>query len=116
MWSYEFYCDNHGYEPVKEFILSLDEKRRGKVLQMIQMLSEFGPNLHFPYSSQIKGKLREMRIHYGKSQIRIIYYMNSEGIFMLLHAFDKKSQKISNNDIRIAWERMQSDLTKEVCK
>ena len=112
MWSYEFYSDDQGYEPVREFILSLDEKRRGKVLQIIQILSEFGPNLPFPYSSQIKGKLREMRIHYGKSQLRIIYYLNSEGIFMLLHAFEKKSQRISSNDIRIARERMQNDLKK----
>jgi phage-related protein len=112
MWSYEFYSDDQGYEPVREFILSLDDKRRGKVLQMIQILSEFGPNLPFPYSSQVEGKLRELRIHYGKSHLRIIYYLNSEGIFMLLHAFEKKSQKISNNDIRIARERMQNDLNK----
>ena len=116
MWSYEFYSDDYGYEPVREFILSLDEKRRGKVLQMIQMLSEFGPNLPFPYSSQIEGKLREMRVHHGKSQLRIIYYLKSEGVFMLLHAFEKKSQKISGNDIRIARERMQNDLKKEVHK
>jgi phage-related protein len=112
MWSYEFYSDDQGYEPVREFILSLDDKRRGKVLQMIQILSEFGPNLPFPYSSQVEGKLRELRIRYGKSHLRIIYYLNSEGIFMLLHAFEKKSQKISNNDIRIARERMQNDLNK----
>jgi phage-related protein len=112
MWVYEFYSDDDGYEPVKEFICSLDEKKRGKVLQMIQILSEFGPNLPFPYSSQIEGKLRELRIHYGKSQLRIIYYLNSEGVFILLHAFEKKSQKISNNDIRIARERMKNDLNK----
>jgi phage-related protein len=49
MWAYEFYSDDDGYEPVKEFICSLDEK---------------------------------------------------------------KSQKISNNDIRIARERMKNDLNK----
>jgi len=59
MWSYEFYQDEEGKEPVREFILSLEAKQRGKVLQLIQTLSEFGPILPYPYSSQVEGKHRE---------------------------------------------------------
>jgi len=37
MWDYEFYQDEEGNEPVKNFILSLDARRKGKLLQIIQM-------------------------------------------------------------------------------
>lgn len=109
MWNYEFYRDDEGNEPVKDFLLSVDSKRRGKMLQIIQILSEFGHTLPFPYSSQVEGKMRELRTHYGKSLYRILYYCDSEGVFILLHAFEKRTQKIPERDFKIATERMESD-------
>ena len=74
MWDYKFYQDKEENEPVKDFILSLDAKRRGKLLQIIQILSEFDHTLPFPYSSQVAGKIRELSAHYGRSLYRILYY------------------------------------------
>lgn len=91
---------------MREFLLSLNKKARGKVLQTIQILSEFGPNLPFPYSSQVEGKLRELRAHYGKTLYRILYYQDAQGPFILLHAFEKKTPKIPKREINIARERM----------
>jgi phage-related protein len=113
MWDYEFYSDNRGHEPVKGFISSLDKKTRGKILQLIQILAEFGPALPFPYSSQVEGKLRELRAHYGKKLFRILYYQDSEGVFVLLHAFEKRSQKLPEREIRIGLERMIHDQRKK---
>ena len=107
MWSFEFYTDN-GQEPVRDFLLSLSPKPRGKVLQAIQILSEFGVNLPFPYLSQVEGRLRELRTHYGRSQYRVLYY-DANQVFVLLHAFQKQSQKLPKREIRIAMERMKTD-------
>ncbi len=112
MWRYEFYQDAEGNEPVKDFLLSLDAKRRGKLLQIIQILSEFGPNLPFPYSSQVEGKIRELRTHYGKTLYRILYYCDSEGVFVLLHAFEKRTKKIPEKELRIARVRMRNNYKK----
>ena len=112
MWAYEFYRDDQGREPVKDFILSLNKKERGKILQMIQILSEFGPTLPFPYSSQVEGKMRELRAHCGKTHFRILYYCNPKGVFILLHVFKKRAQKIPKKEIRIAKERMFNDQNK----
>lgn len=113
MWSYEFYQDREGNEWVKEFILSLDKKPRGKVLQAIQILSEFGSTLPFPYSSQVEGKLRELRAHYGKTLYRILYYQDAQGTFVLLHAFEKKTPKIPEKEIKVARERMFDHQTRK---
>lgn len=91
---------------MKEFLLSLAKRPRGKVLQAVQILSEFGPSLPFPYSSQVKGKLRELRAHFGRTLYRILYYQDAQGTFILLHAFGKKTPKTPRREIRIARERM----------
>ena len=108
MWSFEFYAEN-GREPVRDFLLSLQPKPRGKILQAIQILSEFGINLPFPYSSQVEGRLRELRTHYGRNQYRILYYCDQNQVFVLLHAFQKRSQKLPRREVRIALERMETD-------
>lgn len=113
MWEYEFYEDDQGKEPVKNFLLSLDKKRRGKLLQIIQILSEFGTTLPFPYSSHVEGKIRELRTHYGRMLYRILYYQDSDGIFVLLHAFKKNSKKIPKKNLRIAKERLINNQIKK---
>lgn len=106
MWSYEFYQEVDGGEPVRAFLLALDKKRRGKVLQAIQLLAECGPTLPFPYASHVEGKLRELRAHYGKTLYRLLYYHNAQGTFILLHAFEKRTGKIPEREIAIARKRM----------
>ncbi len=78
-------------------------------MQVIQILSEFGIDLPFPYSSQVEGRLRELRARYGKNQYRVLYYGDANRIFVLLHAFEKRSQKLPQREIRIAMERMNAD-------
>ena len=78
-------------------------------MQVIQILSEFGINLPFPYSSQVEGRLRELRARYGKNQYRVLYYGDADRVFVLLHAFEKRSQKLPQREIRIAMERMNAD-------
>lgn len=113
MWTYEFYQDEKGQAPVKNFLLSLSPKPRGKVLQAIRILSEFGIHLPFPYSSQVEGKLRELRARYSGNQYRILYYCDANRIFVLLHAFQKRTRKIPKREIRIAIERMRADQQKK---
>jgi hypothetical protein len=70
-WAIEFYEDEAGERPVEEFFERLPEKHVGKILQVLQMLEEWGPRLPFPYSSQVEGRLRELRVHYGRALYRV---------------------------------------------
>ena len=108
-WEVDFYEDRKGLCPVAEFLDSLPDKHLGKVLQVMQMLEERGPNLPFPYSSQVEGKLRELRAHYGKVQYRILYYGDVRGVFILLHTFRKQTTRIPEREKRLAWQRLQDD-------
>lgn len=108
-WKVDFYEDQRNACPVEEFLGTLSDSHLGKVLQVTQMLEEWGPNLPFPYSSQIEGKLRELRIHYGKVQYRILYYGDVHGIFVLLHAFRKQMAKLPGREKRLARQRLLDD-------
>jgi phage-related protein len=108
-WEVDFYVDQHGHCPVEDFLDALPDKHVGKILQIIHLLEEFGPNLPFPYSSQIEGKLRELRAHYGKTHYRLLYYGDVRGVFIVLHAFRKRTERVPEKEKRIARQRLQDD-------
>jgi hypothetical protein len=56
---------------------------------------EMGPLLPFPFSSQLKGKLRELRFHLADGDYRITYYIAPDRTIILLTVFrkTKRSEK-----------------------
>ena len=108
-WGVEFYEDETSC-PVRDFLDGLDKFQRPKVLAAIKLLEEQGPTLPFPYSSQIRGKLRELRTRYGDDRYRVLYFGNPERVFVLLHAFTKRTDKTPPGDIAIAEARMKRYL------
>ncbi len=87
-------------------MVSGDKPRRAKVVAVIALLAEQGPNLPFPYSSQVRGKIRELRTRYGKERYRVLSFGAPGRIFVLLHALEKSTEKIRERDIKIAEDRM----------
>lgn len=55
-WQVDFFTDEHGSAPVEEYLTSLPVQHRAKMLALIKILEQEGPNLPFPYSSQIRGE------------------------------------------------------------
>jgi phage-related protein len=104
-----YYRDRNGAEPVREFMRCMDAAGREAVAWGVELLNGMGvadPPLPFPYSSQVAGELRELRCHAGRRHIRILY-RRSERLFVLLHAFEKKSARVPEADVEIAearWE------------
>jgi phage-related protein len=112
-WQVEFYERDNGGCPVEDFLNGLDKAPRAKVLALIQLLAEQGPNLPFPYSSQVRGKIRELRTRYGRERLRVLYFGASTREWVLLHGFIKQSQKTPEQDIGIAEARMTEYLERQ---
>ncbi|MBZ5545593.1 MAG: type II toxin-antitoxin system RelE/ParE family toxin [Acidobacteriia bacterium] len=108
-WQVEFYADEAGRYPVGDVLHQLPKDQLGKVLQVLRMLEERGPHLPFPYSSQVEGPLRELRVHYGRALYRILYYGDVTRTFVLLHMLAKRTAKLPLQDILIAKRRMAQD-------
>jgi len=99
-----FYRDSNGFEPVNDFIDALDPKAQDALdwhISLLNALDEGDPPLAFPHSSQVDGELRELRCHHGRQLFRILY-RRSEKLFVLLHAFEKRTAKVPVGEIRIA--------------
>jgi phage-related protein len=103
-----YYRDTSGFEPVDAFIDEIRPVEAQVVLDnqinLLNGLPPSAPPLTFPHSSQIDGPLRELRCHYGNRLFRILY-RRSGNLFILLHAFEKRSAKAPPVDIAIANER-----------
>jgi len=108
-WRVEFY-EEKGNCPVRDFLDGLGKAQQAKVIAAIRMLEEEGPNLPFPYSSQVRGKVRELRIRFGRDRLRVLYFGDPERTFVLLHALSKRTDRLLDSDIAIAEARVDRHL------
>jgi phage-related protein len=102
-----YYRASDGTEPVLDFVMGLDAKRRAVLLSQIgrlNLLSDSTPHLPFPLSSQVEGELRELRCHMGAEHYRVLY-QRSERLIVLLHAFRKTTGKLPRGEVKIARDR-----------
>lgn len=99
----KFYIDIETEEsPVLKYIDSLDKKQKAKILKYIEFLRTNKGVLYEPYSKHIKGKIRELRIDFGKNRHRIFYFTFIKKTIILLHAFLKHTPKTPEIEIKIA--------------
>ena len=97
-----YYIDNHGKNPVWEFITSLAADERDKCFEYIAYLEEAGEQVRRPVGDYLGGKLYELR----PKQTRIIYFFMLKEYAVLVHAFRKKTDSVPDQDIVLARKRM----------
>ena len=115
-WTVDFYVDADGNAPVEIFLNGLPKKHRAKLLGLIAKLKEHGPILPFPYSSQVDGRLRELRTRFGKTRLRLLYFGDANQEFILLHGVVKDTDKLEKSDIEAAKNSMGRHIQRLVKK
>ena len=99
-----------GRSPALEYIKKLSDKERSKILKYIEFLRERKGYLDEPYSKHIKGKIRELRVDFGRNRYRIFYFIFVKKTIILLHTFSKKTTKIPILEIKRAEENYRNVL------
>ena len=106
-WHVVFYMDNRGNEPVKDFILRQSDGAIAEIIHVLKLLREFNITLGMPYVDKIgPSGIRELRIKHSSDIYRMYFFAHTGKEFVLLHAIKKKRNKISQNDLRLAIDRM----------
>lgn len=86
-WDVEF------TDEFEEWWHTLSASEQGKVDARVKLLMERGPNLGFPFSSQVKTsrfpEMRELRAQAGGDPLRILYAFDPRRTALLLVAGDK---------------------------
>ena len=96
LYKVQFYRDKNGERPALEYLKALTVKndkdsriRAKKIQDYIGILREYGTRAGEPYIKHIEGDIWELRP--SKDRVLFVAWYN-EG-FVLLHAFEKKTQK-----------------------
>ena len=69
-----FYEKENGDCPVEEFLDSLDDKMRAKMIGLLELLEEKGHQLREPYSKLIDDGIFEIRCKLGHNITRVLYF------------------------------------------
>lgn len=105
-WTIDYYKDAQGKEAVKDFLDSLPLPAKAKVMRLIELLAEHGVLLKEPYTRQVRGKIRELRVIDAQGNVRIFYFFYAKKRIILLHGFVKKTDKTPQRHLDIAEKRM----------
>ena len=101
-WTIVYYESKDGKCPIEDFINSRSLKNRAKVLSLFEILEEKGPNLPRPYADLLKDGIHELRIKLSGDQIRVLYFFCYKDFIILTHAFNKKTNKVPEKEIKKA--------------
>ena len=79
---------------------------RARLARIIELIEAVGlPNVHEPYAKHLDGKFWELRVK-GKDGIARAIYVAARGRrVVILHAFQKKTQKTPASALRLAKNR-----------
>lgn len=101
-----FYATPAGARPVREWLLQLSKEDRRAIGIAIQKV-EFGWPLGMPYCRSLGHGLWEARADLRGARIARVIFWISGAEMILLHGFEKKTQKTPRHDIELARKRKQ---------
>ena len=99
-----FYAQASGRRPVKEWLLELRRDDRRIIGRDIQKV-EFGWPIGMPFCRSLGHGLWEVRSDLTGGRIARVIFCIVGGEMVLLHGFEKKTQKTPKQDIDLALRR-----------
>jgi len=111
-WKIKFFTEGTTV-PVMEWLDTLPDDVRAKVVGRMELLRKHGPTLDYPYTSQIEGKLREARLRIGKTRYILLYFLDDDRTGIVLHGFTKNTAIVEESDKAIGRKRMAVHLAQK---
>jgi len=101
-----FYRLKSGKCPVEDFFDSLTDKQFEKISFVLDLIEQLDivPQKYF---KKLKGTddIWEVRIQYGNNIFRLLGFFDTKKVFVLNHAFTKKTQKTPVKEISLSEQR-----------
>lgn len=70
-----------------------------KVAAWLRLLQEKGPNLRRPYADVLEEPVRELRVSFGRLEVRMLYFIHGRRIVIVTHGFLKKTKGVPKKEI-----------------
>lgn len=104
-----YYTTASGRRPVVDYVSGQDKPDRARLVEALEQIERHGFDAPRVVFRQIRGKLWEIKIE-AKLSHRIFYASIDRDEIVLLHAYEKKSQKAPVAEIAVAERRMKEIL------
>lgn len=115
-WVIEYYMEENGNFPVRNFLRSLDEGTYARFARSFERLRERNIFAKEPLVKHIQDKIWELRVESNKNTYRILYIFFNGKRIILLHGFSKKTQKLPQKELDIAKKRLADFLQRKAGK
>jgi phage-related protein len=104
-WAIESYVDDRGASPVEAFFDSLDTKTRARFRWSLVQLQAQNIRAREPLARHVQDDLWELRERSDTNIYRVIYFFFRNRRIVLLHGFQKKTQRTPRREIEMARKR-----------
>ena len=108
-----FYEKEDGTMPAQDFLDSLDDKMRAKMILTVDMLKTNGNRLREPYSKPLDDGILELRAVVGTNISRVLYFFVVGQKVILTNGFIKKTQKTPKKEITLAKKYREDYIERE---
>lgn len=108
-----FYEKEDGTMPAQDFLDSLDDKMRAKMILTVDMLKTNGNRLREPYSKPLDDGIMELRAVVGTNISRVLYFFVVGQKVILTNGFIKKTQKTPKKEITLAQKYREDYIARE---
>ena len=108
-----FYEKEDGTMPAQDFLDSLDDKMRAKMILTVDMLKNKGNRLREPYSKPLDDGIMELRAVVGTNISRVLYFFVVGQKVILTNGFIKKTQKTPKKEITLAKKYREDYIERE---
>lgn len=96
-----------GESPILSYLRSLEKPVKLKIGAYLEYLRDNDGYMEEPRSKHIVGKIRELRVDFGRNRHRLFYFTFIKKTILVLHAFQKSTAKTPRKEIDIALNRLE---------
>ena len=109
-----FYRTAGGKKPVGEWLNDLDDERAQSVAMGIRFFEEYPlPVVPAKFFEKVSEHIWEIKCHHGKEQFRVLAFVDGEAVVIAVVGLEKKSQKLSQQMIKLADDRRKDHLARK---
>jgi len=101
-WHVIYYTDTQECSDVLDFINDRKDRDKAKILALLAVLEEQGPQLPRPYADILIDGIHELRVKLSGDQVRILYFFCYKDFIVLTNWFTKNTEKVPVREIEKA--------------
>jgi hypothetical protein len=101
-WHVIYYTDTKEYSEVIDFIDGRKDREKAKILALLTVLEEQGPQLPRPYADILIDGIHELRVKLSGDQVRILYFFCYQEFIVMTNCFTKNTEKVPIREIEKA--------------